>query len=86
MADVVVNLSGPVTVTTQPAVTAETAALTVERVVDLPQLGEVRAFIKELGRPVVVWSGSDYDAEMSWTKTTLSARLTALAASGFTFA
>ena len=40
------------TIVTAPAVTKEIEKLTVVRIVDLPVEKKVRAFVRELGRPV----------------------------------
>lgn len=54
------------------------STLTVQRIVDLPEKKEVRAFVKELNEPIVVWSGADYDAIGQWTDADISAKITQL--------
>jgi len=50
------------TIVTAPAVTKEIEKLTVVRIVDLPVEKKVRAFVRELGRPVELpgLSGENY--------------------------
>ena len=50
------------TIVTAPAVTREIEKLTVVRIVDLPVEKKVRAFVRELGRPVELpgLSGENY--------------------------
>lgn len=71
---VTITLPNPVVVT--PAVTVTT--LTVERIVDLPGQKIVRAFVKEISRPLVLWSGADYDAAGDWTQEQANARILAV--------
>jgi hypothetical protein len=54
------------------------STLTIQRIVDLPEKKEVRAFVKELNEPIVVWSGADYDAIGQWTDADISAKITQL--------
>jgi hypothetical protein len=36
--------------------------ITIQRVVCVPQQRVIRAFVRELGRPITIYSGDDYDA------------------------
>ena len=74
--ELVLTLGAPKTVT--PAVTITTA--TVERLVDLPNQKIVRAFIKELPQPLVLWSDAAYDSIGNWTQEQANARILALLA------
>ena len=74
--EIVLTLGAPKTVT--PAVVITTA--TVERLVDLPNQQIVRAFIKELPQPLVLWAGADYVTIGNWTQDQANARILALLA------
>ena len=56
-----------------PAVIAN--ELTIERIVDLPNEKIVRAFVRELNRPVILWEGAAYDAAGDWTQAQAEARI-----------
>ena len=51
------------------------SALTVDRIVDLPEKRIIRAFIRELPQPLVLWSGDAYDAIGDWTQVQANARI-----------
>jgi|WetSurMetagenome_2_1015567.scaffolds.fasta_scaffold1017994_1 hypothetical protein len=76
------NLSTPTVITLPqakiitPAVSA--TAVTLERIVDIPAAKVVRAFIKELNRPLILWEGDAYDSIGDWTQAQANARVIAL--------
>lgn len=74
----VITLPHAVTRTTVPAQTVSVTELTITRVVDLPAEKIVRAFVKELPGPIVLWEGIAYDAAGQWTDADVTARLLAL--------
>ena len=74
----VITLNTPKTVTLQPAKTKTISTLTVNRVVDLPQLKIVKAFLQEIPDPVILWEGAEYDAIGQWTDEQVQAKLTTL--------
>lgn len=78
VADNVIELSKEVTVT--PAVTV--SSVTVERLVDLPGQKIVRAFVKEIRKPLVLWEGDAYDKAGDWTQSQANARILAIIAAG----
>ena len=57
-----IELSKKKTVVVSPAVTKELEKITVVRIVDLPVEKKVRAFVRELGRPIELseLSGENY--------------------------
>ena len=57
-----VELSKKKTVVVSPAVTKELEKVTIVRIVDLPVEKKVRAFVRELGRPIELpeLSGENY--------------------------
>jgi hypothetical protein len=62
-----VNLSASTTVTIQPAQTKSFSALTINRMVDLPTQQIVKIFTEELPQPIILWSGTSYQAIGDWT-------------------
>lgn len=52
--------------------------ITIVRVVDVYEQKIVRAFIKELREPLVLWEGAEYDAAGQWTDSDVEARVVAL--------
>lgn len=48
--------------------------LTIEEVVDIPSIKQVKAFIAELGY-VMLWEGAAYDAIGQWTDADVEARI-----------
>lgn len=75
---VVLNLQTPAVV--QQAVSVNT--LTIERIVDLPSQKIVRAFVREVPQPIVLWSGADYDAAGDWTQAQANAQIIAKVQAG----
>ena len=65
------TLSAPKVVTPAVVVTS----VNVERIVDLPKQRIVRAFLKELQQPLVLWSDEAYDAIGNWTQEQAEARI-----------
>ncbi|NBV78004.1 hypothetical protein EBR66_07600 [bacterium] len=57
-----IELSKKKTITVSPAVTKDIEKVTVVRIVDLPVEKKVRAFVRELGRPIELpeLSGENY--------------------------
>ena len=69
----VITLPGATIVTPAVSVTS----VTVERIVDLPSQKIVRAFVRELSRPLVLWEGDAYDAVGDWTQAEANAQIIA---------
>lgn len=68
---IVLRLKGPKEV--RPAKVLN--AVTLERLVDFPGKWIVRAFVRELEYPVVLWSGDAYRAIGDWTQAQANERL-----------
>lgn len=73
-----ITLNAPKTITVKTAKTITVTTLTLERVIDLPAKKIVKAWIKELNAPVVLWEGAAYDSIGQWTDSDVTARLNAL--------
>ena len=71
-----VSLGSNVDITVKPAETVQCGCLNVERIVDLPIQRQVRVFVRELNRPILLWSGDEY---CEWTKADVETRLAAMA-------
>jgi len=76
-----ITLANPVVRTIVPAETKTLTELTIIRIVDLPVEKIVRAFVKELQAPIVLWEGAAYDAAGQWTDSDVTARILVLFAS-----
>jgi hypothetical protein len=53
-------------------------SLTVERIVDLPLEKTLIVHISELGQPIVLWEGEEYDRIGDWTKELITNKIIAL--------
>jgi len=51
------------------------STLTIDRIVDLPNARIVRAFVKELPNPLVLWEKDVYDQIGNWTDVDAEARI-----------
>jgi hypothetical protein len=60
------------------AQTITVTKLTILRLVDIPEEKIVRVFVRELPDPIVLWSGSEYDAIGQWTDSDVETRIQAL--------
>ena len=75
------NQTNPLVITL-PSATVVTPAVsittvTVDRIVDLPSQKIVRAFVREISRPLVLWEGEAYDAAGDWTQSQANAQILA---------
>ena len=73
-----ITLNAPKTIVLQEAKSKTITTLTVNRLVDLPKMKQVRAFIEELEEPVILWEAAAYDAIGQWTDVDVTNRLTQL--------
>lgn len=53
-------------------------SLTVERIVDLPLEKSLIVHISELGQPIVLWEGEEYDRIGDWTKELITNKIITL--------
>jgi hypothetical protein len=51
------------------------STLTIDRIVDLPNARIVRAFVKELPNPLVLWEKDAYDQIGNWTDVDAETRI-----------
>jgi len=82
MASHEVSLKASVNVTVQPANAVSVDSLTINRVVDLADQQEVRAWVREIPRPIVVWKGASYPANGGWNYDQVKAKIKADAEGG----
>jgi hypothetical protein len=73
-----INLNSPYEAVIIERRTKTVEKLTVRSIVDFPIEKRVSAQIKELGEPVILWSGDAYDAIGQWTDTDVQNRLNEL--------
>jgi hypothetical protein len=73
-----INLNSPYEAVIIERRTKTVEKLTVRSIVDFPGERRVSAQIKELGEPVILWSGDAYDAIGQWTDTDVQNRLNEL--------
>jgi hypothetical protein len=73
-----INLNSPYEAVIIERRTKTVEKLTVRSIVDFPVEKRVSAQIKELGEPVILWSGDAYDAIGQWTDTDVQNRLNEL--------
>jgi len=74
------SLPASKTITVQPAQTSTITEVTIGRIVDIPSERVVRAFVREVNAPLILWSGDAYDAAGDYTQAQINARILELIA------
>lgn len=77
-----INLNSPTKIVKQSEVSVSITGVTVERMIDYPDIKTVSVFIEGFNHPIDIWTGVDYDNIGQWSDTDVSNRIIALAASG----
>ncbi len=70
-----INLNSPYEAVLIERRTKTIEKITVRSIIDFPSEKRVVAQIREIGEPVVLWSGDAYDAIGQWTDTDVQNRL-----------
>jgi hypothetical protein len=70
-----INLNSPYEAVLIERRTKTIEKITVRSIIDFPAEKRVVAQIREIGEPVVLWSGDAYDAIGQWTDTDVQNRL-----------
>ena len=73
-----ITLTAPHTVIVAEQKTETFSTLTIVRMVDSPVQKVVKAVLQELDKPVILWSGADYDSIGQWTDSDVQSRLLAI--------
>ena len=73
--DSMVDLGQSTTITIQPVRQVTATSVTIGRLVDNPGEKRVVAFVRELGNPLVLWEGSNYDSVGDWTQAQAMAKI-----------
>ena len=73
-----ITLANPKEIVVRPAETKTLSILTINRLVDLPQMKIVKCFIDELSDPVTLWEGADYDTIGQWKDTDVIEKINSL--------
>jgi hypothetical protein len=73
-----INLNSPYEVVLMERRTKTIEKITVRSIIDFPSEKRVVAQIRDLGEPVVLWSGAAYDAIGQWTDADVETKLNEL--------
>lgn len=74
------SLPAQKTITVQPAQTSTLTEVTLGRIIDIPSERVVRAFVREVNAPFILWEGDAYEQIGDYTQSQINARILELIA------